>query len=198
MVQSSSSYFPVTVTGPLNTNQEEKNRINSAISDLDLHHMIRPRHERVQKTRELNPLPELAPRRPITRSMTHGTSSSRRRAPRCIHCHSKYHRSEDHHLPLTIPAMPTLPARPTLRRRDPMPGPSTQAERRPRAPNPSSRHHPRNPPKKKKKRHDRSSCNQCVNSRACRHAKEEGPDYDGFDTGDDYDFDEVAHHNMHT
>ncbi len=40
--------------------QEEKNRINSAISDLDLHHTIRPRHERVQKEHELNPLPELA------------------------------------------------------------------------------------------------------------------------------------------
>ncbi len=40
---------------------EEKNRINSAISDLDLHHTIRPRHERVQKECELNPLPELAP-----------------------------------------------------------------------------------------------------------------------------------------
>ncbi len=42
--------------------QEERNRINSAISDLDLHRTIHPRHERVQKERELNPLPELAPR----------------------------------------------------------------------------------------------------------------------------------------
>ncbi len=179
-------------------NQEERNRINSAISDLDLHRTVHPRHERVQKERELNPLPELAPRRPVTRSMNHGTSSHRRRTPRCIHCHSKYHRSEDHHLPLTIPAMPTLPARPTPRRRDLTPGLSTQAERRPRAPNPSSRRRPRNPPKKKKKRHDRSSCNRCVNSRTCRYAEEEGPDYDGFNTGDDYDFDEVAHHNMRT
>src|SRR6266576_3161672 len=179
-------------------NQEERNRINSAISDLDLHRTVHPRHERVQKERELNPLPELAPRRPVTRSMNHGTSSHRRRTPRCIHSHSKYHRSDDHHRPLTIPTMPTLPARPTPRRRDPMPGPSTQAERCPRAPNPSSRRCPRNLPKKKKKRHDRSSCNQCVNSCACRYAEEEGPDYDGFDTGDDYDFDEVTHHNMRT
>src|SRR6266550_6220563 len=89
--------------------QEERNRINSAISDLDLHHAICPRHERVQKERELNPLPELTPRQPITRSMTHGASSHRRCTSRCIHCHSKYHHSEDHHLPLTIPAMPTLP-----------------------------------------------------------------------------------------
>ncbi len=178
--------------------QEEKNRINSAISDLDLHHTIRPHHERVQKTRKLNPLPELAPRQPITHSMTHGTSSHRRRTPRCIHCHSKYHRSEDHHLPLTIPTMPTLPACPTPRRRDPMPGPSAQAERCPRAPNPSSRRRPHDPPKKKKKRHDRSLCNRCINSCACCYTEEEGPDYDGFDTGDDYDFDEVAHHNMHT
>src|SRR6266550_4197934 len=105
--------------------------------------------------------------------MTHGTSSHRRCTPHCIHCHSKYHHSEDHHLPLTIPAMPTLPARPTPRRRDPTPRPSTQAERRPRAPNPSSRHHPRNPPKKKKKRHNHSSCNRCINSRACCYTKED-------------------------
>src|SRR6266576_354506 len=76
--------------------------------------------------------------------------------------------------------------------------PSTQAERCPRATNPSSHRRPCNPPKKKKKRHDRSSCNRCINSHACRYAEEEGPDYDGFDTGDDYDFNEVAHHNMRT
>ena len=83
--------------------------------------------------------------------MTHGASSHRRRTPQCIHCHSKYHRSEDHHLPLTIPAMPTLPARLTPCRRDPMPGPSTQAERRPQAPNPSSRRYPRNPPRRRRR-----------------------------------------------
>jgi len=35
--------------------QEERNRVNSAISDLDLHHTIRPRNERVQKEPELAP-----------------------------------------------------------------------------------------------------------------------------------------------
>ena len=113
-------------------------------------------------------------------------------------CNSRgKHASEDHHLSIAIPPLPTLPTRPTLCQCNPMPGPSTMTQGRSGAPTTTTRCRCRNLPKKKE-RHVHSQCNRCINHQSCWRTEEEGPDSNGFDIGDDYDFNEVAYHNMHT
>src|SRR6266550_3254573 len=159
---------------------EQLAKVNDAISDLDLHHRICTIWDPVAEPTEGNkktsrphiqtlppPTPTIPrrepPRRPTTRSMTNATCHYNRRT-RCIHCRGK-HASEDHHLSLTIPPLPTLPARPTPRQHNPTPGPSTMMQGRSGAPSPTTttRCCRCNPPKTKKRQpHSDSQCNRCI------------------------------------
>src|SRR6266550_5570011 len=100
------------------------------------------------------------PQQPTTRSMTNATHHYNRHT-RCIHCRGK-HASEDHHLSIAIPPLPTLPARTTLCQHNPTPGPSTTTQGRSGAPTTTTHRRRHNPPKTKKKQsHSTSQCNRC-------------------------------------
>src|SRR6266550_84794 len=118
--------------------------------------------------------------------MTNATRHYNRRT-HCIHCRGK-HTSEDHHLSLTIPPLPTLSARPTPCQCNPTPRPSTTMQGRSGAPTTTTCRRRRNPPKTKKRQpHLASQCNRCINGRQCDAAEDTCNGYDGFDDNDHYD-----------
>src|SRR6266576_5403295 len=82
----------------------------------------------------------------------------------CIHCRGQC-ASEDHHLSLTIPPLPTLPACPTPHQRNPTPGPSTTTQGHSGALTTATR----------------SQCNRCINGQQCDAAEDTRNRYDGFD-----------------
>src|SRR6266550_4735773 len=105
--------------------------------------------------------------------------------------------SEDHHLSLTIPSLPTLPAHPTPRQRNPTPRPSTMMQGCSGAPTTTTCCRRRNPPKtKKRQHHSASQCNRCINGQQCDAAEDTCNGYVGFDDNDHYDYDNVAKHNL--
>src|SRR6266576_3918698 len=127
--------------------------------------------------------------------MTNATHHYNRRT--CwIHCRGK-HASEDHHLSLAVPPLPTLPTNTTLHQHNPMPGPSTLTQRHTGTLTTSTCCHHHNPPKTKKKQHHLASqCNRCINGQQCDATEDTHNRYDGFDDDDHYDYDDVAKHNL--
>src|SRR6266576_3415913 len=120
------------------------------------------------------------------------------RRTRCIHCRDK-HASEDHHLSLTIPPLPTLPTHPTPCQHNPTPGPSTMMQGHSGAPTTTTRRRRRNLSKTKKKQyHSASQCNRCINGQQCDAAEDTRNGYDGFNDDDHYDYNDVAEHNLCT
>ena len=95
---------------------EETEVLNTAISDLDLHHYITPVEPQVKrgrsKKRRTTSFPDYTP--PTTRSMTN--ASRRHRRQRCLHCKGN-HESADHHSATAIPPVSHLPPRPSKRPR---------------------------------------------------------------------------------
>jgi hypothetical protein len=180
---------------------EEIETVNTAISDLDLHHYITAFQAPVLKKKTTNVrFQNPVFTHPVTRSMTNASRYNRRQ--NCIHCNSRRHESADHHTATTVPPMHPLPARPTQRRQNPTPGPSTPARPTQVTTTPRRRRLTRNEKKEeerkrfleKKRKHSPNVCNHCINGRQCDIADDNARG--AFDAHDYFDYDEVTEHNM--
>jgi hypothetical protein len=179
---------------------EETEIMNTAISDLDLHHYVTPLQPPLKKakTKRLS-FPDYTC--PTTRSMTNASRHNRRQ--RCIHCKGN-HESADHHTATTIPPVHRLPPRPTQRTQDLTPGPSTTSYPSQSTTNARRRRAARYAKKKKereeflarKARHSPNQCNRCINGRQCNYADFDSDDEDhhlGYG-----DLDDAGIHNLDT
>jgi hypothetical protein len=181
---------------------DETEVLNTAISNLNLHHYITPVPPPVKrgrsKRRRTTSFPNYT--RPTTRSMTNASHHNRRQ--RCIHIKGN-HESADHHSATAIPPVHHLPARPTQRSQDPTPGPSTTPHPTQPTPNACRRHAARHAKKRKereeflarKARHSPNQCNRCINGHHCNYAN--------IDSDDDHylgygDLDDAGLHNINT
>ena len=157
---------------------KETETMNTAISDLDLHHYITPvpppvKRGWMRQRQWVASFPDYT--RPTTRSMTNASCCNRRQ--HCIHCKGN-HESANHHSATAIPPVHCLPARPTQCSQDPMPGPSAPSH--PTQPTPNACHRCTAHYAKKRKEyeeflarkacHSPNQCNRCINGHHCDYA----------------------------